>query len=427
MAPFRSAASRQFSSLGEYNFRVFFFGQVVSLVGTWAQMVGLAWLTLELTDSEVAVGLVTTAQFLPMMLFALVGGVMADNLPKRRTLVVVQTVALVQAATLGVLAASGHAQLWQVYLLALIAGLVSAIERPTRQAFFAELAGRDNLPNAVGLHSSILNGSRIVGPALAGVLIAWVGVASTFFVNAASYLAVLAGYALIRPAALHAGSQRREPGGVFTQIGEGLRYASHTPSPAFIFILIGFIGTFGYNFNVVIPLLARFVLHAGPAQFGLLTSALGVGSLVSAFALAGAGARSHGFLLAAAAAFSAFFTLLAFSHWYWLTAVSLALVGMAGIALMTGANTTLQLEAPEHMRGRVISIYILLMAGSTPIGGFLTGVLSGAWGVRSALGIEAAACAAGVVVALWYRRARREAFGVRPSAVEAGAPGPAGG
>ncbi len=429
MQGLRAAAGRQFSSLGEYNFRVFFFGQVVSLIGVWMQAVGLAWLTLELTSSEVAVGLVTTLQFLPMMLFALVGGVVADNLPKRTTLIVVQTTAMVQAGALGVLAASGRAELWHVYVLAFVAGLLSAIERPTRQSFFVEMAGRDNLANAVGLHSSILNGSRTLGPALAGVTIAWLGVSATFFFNAVSYLAVLIGYALIRPSELHgtSGAAQREGGGVFAQIGEGLRYAARTPAPAFIFILIGFIGTFGYNFNVVIPLLARFVLNTGPAQFGLLTSALGLGSLVSALALAGAGPRSHGFLLVAAAVFSLFFTLLAVSQWYWLTGVALMLVGMAGVALMTGANTTLQLEAPEHMRGRVISIYILLMAGSTPIGGFLTGLMSNAWGVRAALGVEAAACGLGVLIALRYRWTRREAFAIRPLAVEAEAPGPAGG
>jgi MFS family permease len=402
------ALQRQFSSLAEYNFRVFFVGQVVSLIGTWMQSVGLAWLVLQLTSSELAVGFVTALQFLPMMLFALVGGVMADRLPKRRTLVVVQTAALVQAAVLGALVLAHAATLWEVYVLAFASGLTSAIERPTRQSYFVELVGTDRLPNAVALHSTILNGSRVLGPAIAGVLIATVGVASTFLFNAASYLAVLWGYALIRQNELHEPGHKRSGGSVFRQIGEGLSYAVHTPSTLFVFILLAFVGTFGYNFTVVIPLLARFVLHVGPARFGLLTSALGLGSFAAALAVAGAGPRSERFLVVSATAFSVCFGVLAVSNSYWLTAASLLLVGGAGTAFMTTANTTVQLLAPPHLRGRIVSIYLLLMAGSTPIGGFLTGALGSWLGVRWALGIEAVLCLAGVGVA-WPFRSRRVA------------------
>jgi MFS family permease len=403
----RAGFSRQFSSLAEYNFRVFFFGQVVSLIGTWMQSVGLAWLALELTHSSVAIGLVTTVQFLPMMLFALVGGVLADWLPRRKTLIVVQTLAMLQAGALGFLVVADMVALWQVYLLAFAAGLLSAIERPMRQTFFIELVGREKLPNAVGLHSSILNGSRVIGPAVAGFLIATVGVEATFLLNAASYLAVLVGYLRMKPATFHAARARRAEGSMWGQIVEGLRYATTTPSPAFIFLLIGFLGTFGYNFTVVIPLLTRFVLDTGAAKFGLLTSALSLGSLFSAFWLAGGGVRSHRFMVFAAVAFSASFGLLAFSESYYLTVGILFVVGLTSIALMTAANTTLQVEAPEEMRGRVISIYMLLMTGSTPIGGFLTGLLSDRAGVRPAIGIEAGLCGAGVLVALWYRWAHR--------------------
>ena len=400
-----AALSRQFSSLAEYNFRVFFIGQVVSLIGTWMQSVGLAWLVLQLTSSELAVGFVTALQFLPMMLFALVGGVLADRLPKRRTLVIVQTAALLQAAVLGVLVLANAATLWEVYVLAFASGLTSAIERPTRQSYFFELVGKDRLPNAVALHSTILNGSRVLGPAIAGVLIATVGVASTFLFNAVSYLAVLWGYALIRQEDLHEPTHERSSGNVFRQISEGLSYAVHSRSTLFVFILLAFVGTFGYNFTVVIPLLARFVLNVGPARFGLLTSFLGLGSFAAALAVAGAGPRSERFLIVSALAFSAFFGILAVSHSYLLTAASLLLVGAAGTAFMTTANTTVQLLAPPHLRGRIVSIYLLLMAGSTPIGGFLTGALGGWLGVRWALGIEAVLCLLGVAVA-WPFRSR---------------------
>lgn len=410
----RTSLGRQFSSLGEYNFRVFFIGQVISLIGTWMQAVGVAWLVLEITGSSVAMGVVTALQFLPMMLFALVGGVMADRLPKRRTLLVVQSVALCQAGLLAILTLTDLVELWQVMTLAFIGGLCSAVERPVRQSFYVELVGRERLPNAVALHSTILNGSRVIGPAVAGLLIALTDVSATFVFNSASYIAVLIGYGLMRPAAFRDGGGRAESGSVLAMIGEGLRYAVRTPAAAFPLILIAFIGTFGYNFNVVVPLVAKFVLDAGPGQFGLLTSALGLGSFGAALAQTGAGPRSPTFLLTTSAAFSVFFATLAFSDWYLASALALAATGIAGTLLMTSANTTLQLEAPPHLRGRVVSIYLLLMAGSTPIGGLLTGVLSEAMGVRGAIAVEAAGCGLGVVVAYAYRRAHADTFTLPP-------------
>ncbi len=403
LARMRSFNARQFSSLSEHNYKVFYFGQVVSLVGTWMQSVGLAWLVLDKTGSSLSLGIVTMLQFLPMMLFALVGGVIADRLPKRRTLVVVQSFAALVAAALGVLTVTGAVEIWHIYVLAFGVGLASAIERPVRQSFYFELVGRDKLPNAVALHSTILNGSRVIGPALAGIVIATSDVSLTFLLNAASYVAVVYGYSLMRPSQYYGVASRAAAGSVFGQIAEGLRYAVSVPSATFIFILIAFIGTFGYNFNVVVPLIAKFVLDAGPAQFGLMTSALGVGSLAAAIIQAGAGPRSPRFLTVAAAFFSVCFAALAFSEWYALSAIMIALTGASGTMLMTGANTTLQLQAPDHLRGRVVSIYLLLMAGSTPIGGFLTGLLSELMSVRWALGVEAALCAAGVIIAEQYR------------------------
>ena len=403
LARLRSFNARQFSSLSEHNYKVFFFGQVVSLVGTWMQSVGLAWLVLDKTGSSLSLGIVTTLQFLPMMLFALVGGVVADRLPKHRTLVVVQSFAALMAATLGALTVTGAIGIWQIYALAFGSGLASAIERPVRQSFYFELVGRDKLPNAVALHSTILNGSRVIGPAVAGILIATTDVSVTFILNAASYVAVVYGYSLMRPSQYYGTASKDTGGSVFGQIVEGLRYAVTVPSATFIFILIAFIGTFGYNFNVVVPLIAKFVLHAGPAQFGLMTSALGIGSLTAAMVQAGAGPRSPRFLTLAGAAFCVCFAGLAFSEWYALSAIAIALTGASGTMLMTSANTSLQLQAPEHLRGRVVSIYLLLMAGSTPIGGFLTGLLSELTSVRWTLGIEAVLCAAGVIIAEQYR------------------------
>lgn len=398
----RRALARQFSSLSEYNYRVFFVGQSLSLIGTWMQTVGQGWLILQITGSPAALGVVTMLQFLPITVLSLVGGVLADRLPKRRTLVTVQSVATVQAALMAILTATGTIEIWHIFVLAFVLGCTNAIERPVRQSFFSELVDRDHLVNAVALNSSTLNLARVLGPALGGVTIAAFGVEANFALNCASFLAVLAGYALMRPSQLYPPGKKPARGNIAKQIAEGIVYAWRTPSMLVIFILVAFIGTFGYNFNVVVPLIAEFVLKVGPGQFGLLTSALGAGSLVSALAVASAGRQRPSRLIMWAAAFSVLSLSLAFFRVYWADIAILALLGLTGVALMTGANTTLQLSAPDEFRGRVISIFILLQAGSTPIGGLMVGWLSESFGVAVAVGIQGVCCLLGVAVAGAY-------------------------
>ncbi|MCC7365111.1 MAG: MFS transporter [Dehalococcoidia bacterium] len=399
----RRIARRQFSSLAEYNYRVFFIGQAISQIGSWMQTVGQGWLVLQLTGSPTALGVVTMLQFLPFTLLSLVGGVLADRLPKRRTLIAVQLFATLQAVVLSAIVIADVVQTWHVYVLAFLLGTTNAIERPTRQSFFSELVSKERLVNAVALNSSVLNVARIVGPALGGVVIALFGVEGTFVLNAVSFMAVVCGYFLMQPARFYPPRRRASSGNIAAQIGEGIRFAATAPQTAFILMLVAFIGMFGYNFNVVIPLVARFVLEAGPERFGLLSSFLGAGALVSAFTIAGAGSRSPRFMVGAGLVFGASMCLLAASEWYWLSGAVLFGLGLSGAALMTAANTTLQLGAPDEFRGRIISIFILLQAGSTPIGGFITGTLSDAFGVQRALLVNGALCLAGVVVAVLYR------------------------
>lgn len=400
----RRALRRQFASLEEYNYRLFFTGQLISQVGSWMQSIGQAWLVLQLTGSATALGVVTMLQTLPFTFLSLVGGVLADRLPKRKALVIVQSAATVQAALLSVLVITGAVQVWHVYVLALLLGVTNAIERPTRQSFFSELVSTENLVNAVALNSSLLNVARILGPAMGGVVIAVAGVEATFVFNTFSFLAVLAGYLLMRPALFYAPRRRAAGGRLVEQIGEGLRYGWATPQVRFTLILVAFVGMFGYNFQVTIPLVAEFVLHASAAQFGLLSSCLGAGSLISAFMIAGRGGRRPaGMLMGSSVAFCVALTALAFSHWFVPSALLLFALGLSGAALMTTANTSLQLGAPDEMRGRIISIFILLQAGSSPIGGFLTGYLSNRLGVSAALAILATGCAAGVALAALHR------------------------
>jgi MFS family permease len=401
----RSLAARQFSSLSVYNYRVYFLGQLVSLIGTWMQTTAQAWLVLKLTGSPLALGTVTTLQFLPITLLTLFGGAFADRIPKRRALIFLQVCSMVQALVLGLLVLSDTVELWHVYGLALCLGTINAFDGPVRQAFGVELVGRERLVNAVALNSSIFNMARVTGPAVAGIAIGTVGLSTAFLVNAGSYVAVLAAYAVMRPAEFYSVPRKPANGNVLAQVKEGLSYARRTPQVLFFLILLAFLGTFGYNFTILIPLVAEFVLEVGPGKFGLLTSALGLGSLIAALTMAGFGKLSARSLLLATAAFILLFVAVAVSTSYYLTAALLVVLGLVSVLFSTTINTTLQIIVPDELRGRVMSIFFLLFAGSTPIGGYLTGLMAESIGVRSTLLVLAGICSVGLAAALAYRQA----------------------
>lgn len=391
-----------FRALEVRNYRLFWFGQLISLTGSWMQTTAQAWLVLQLTQSPFALGLVTTLQFLPIMLLSLFGGVLIDRFPKHRVILATQTLALIQATIFGALVATGTIQLWHVYILAAIQGTINAFDNPARQAFVPELVGRKHLVNAVALNSMLFNGARIAGPALAGVVIAQLGIAPTLFLNAASFIAVIAGLLLMDTSRFSVPQQRRSTR-VGQQVIEGLRYVWQTPDVLLIMIVVAAIGTFGYNFSVVLPLLAGFVLRTSATGFGGLSAFLGVGSLLAALTTAYAGRVSLRRLLIGAAGFSILFAALALSTQFALSAGLLVALGFAGIIFTTTANTLLQLTVPDELRGRVMSLYILLFAGSTPIGGFLIGTLSNVIGVSLTLLLCAGLCGVGVIGGALYR------------------------
>lgn len=401
---FRALTARQFSSLKIFNYRVYFIGQLISLVGTWMQTTAQAWLVLKLTGSPLALGTVTTLQFLPITIFTLFGGAFADRLPKRRVLMITQTMAMLQAFALGMLVLTDSVQLWHVYVLAACLGTINAFDGPVRQSFGVELVGRDQLVNAVALNSSIFNMARIMGPAVAGVAIAAVGISMAFLVNAASFLGVLGAYAIMRPSEFHTVPAKKATGNVLSQVREGIIYSWKTPQVLFLFILLAFLGTFGYNFTVLIPLVAEFVLKAGPKQFSLLLSAMGLGSLIAALGMAAAGRLSQRNLLVASVTFVVLFVGIAISRSYYATAVLLVALGIVSVLFSTTVNTTLQIMVPDELRGRVMSIFFLLFAGSTPIGGYLTGVLAEHIGVTKALLVMAGLCSVGIASAAAYRQ-----------------------
>jgi MFS family permease len=407
-----------FRALRHRNYRLFYIGQSISLSGTWMQTIAQAWLVIELTDSKVALGTVTMLQFLPITMFVLFAGVIADRVPKRNFLIATQSLAMVQALTLAALVWSGHVELWHVYALAFVLGLSNAFDQPTRQSFVIEMVGRDDLMNAVALNSGMFNGARLIGPAIGGFVIAAVGVKAAFLVNGVSFIPVLIGLLMIDTSKLHGAPRKTTRINPVGELREGLSYAFRTPSALLIIILVAIIGTFGYNFTVMLPLLTRYVLDSGEVALGLMTGAVGLGALVSALVLASRAAATKKTLFVGATCFAILLGAVALSPWLLLTLPLLFLLGLANTAFASTANTSLQLATPDHLRGRVMALYMLLFAGSTPIGGYLTGVMAEAWGVQTAIGIEAALCLAGVGIGLAYYLAHKQQVADSATAVQ---------
>jgi MFS family permease len=395
--------SQGFRALRIRNYRLFWTSQLISQIGSWMQTTAQAWLVLKITGSPFSLGIVTTLQFLPVTILALYGGVLADRLQKRRALLLTQTAAMIQASIFGILVATGVIQLWHIYILATILGVISAVDTPVRQTFVVEMVGRDDLPNAVALNSMVFNAARIVGPTLAGVTIGQIGVSPSLILNALSFIPVLIALLRMDPTTLRIVPPSIQ-GSTTRRLREGLSYARHTPSILGVLIVVGAIGTFGYNFSIVLPLIAEFVLRTSAAGFGSLGSFLGFGSLVGAFVTAYASEVTMRRLLVSSGAFSIIFGALALSRVYALSAALLVALGFVGIMFATSANTLLQLAAPDALRGRIMSVHVLLFMGSTPVGGFLIGTLSDTIGVPTTLFICATLCLTGVTIAAVYRR-----------------------
>lgn len=371
---------RAFVALRHRNFRLFWCGQMISLIGTWMQTTAQAWLVLELTHSAWQLGLVGAIQFLPILLFSIFGGVFADRWPKRSVLLCTQSAALLQAALLWILVASGHVQIWEIYAMALVLGLTNSLDMPTRQAFVVEMVGREDLPNAVALNSSIFNLARILGPGLAGLIIAFSGVTTLFLLNALSFIPVIGGLFLIRVHELHAQPRRvseEERTKTWQSLREGIGYIRRTPAVLLIILVVGMVSLFGINFNVVLPLFATEVLNVGSIGFGFISSAFGLGSLFSALWIAWRNRRPDiRRLLLSTLAFSVLLIGFSLSHIYQLSLVLIMAVGFAQIAFAALSNTAIQSVTPNHLRGRVVSVYMAFFAGSTPIGNLLVGGLS---------------------------------------------------
>lgn len=407
---FHVVRRRMLRSLSTRNYRLFISGHAVSVIGTWMQRVAQDWLVLELTDSAIAVGIAASLQFLPMLLFGLWGGVLVDRMDRRRLIIWTQIVSGLLAAVLAAVVLVGAVELWMVYALALGLGFVTVIDSPARQAFVAELVGPDDYVNGQALAATVHNTGRLVGPALAGVLIAAFGPGLAFAVNAASFLAVLWGLALLDVGALRRTAVKERTAG---QVREGLRYVYDHPELRACMILVAVIALFGQNFRVVLPLLARDTFDGGAEVYGWLTSALGLGAVLGALVTASREQVTTWALLMAAVGFGAFNMVVAASPWLWMALAAMVTVGFANITFNTLARTLLQLGTDRDMHGRVMALHGFVFLGSTPIGGPLLGWVCETWGPRTGL-VVAGATALAAGVALLPRLRRLRAAGSAP-------------
>ena len=411
LAPRRLGRSKAASAFGHRNYRLFFAGQAVSLVGTWMQQVAQGWLVLQLSGDPFWLGVVLSAQFLPVMAFGLFAGVLADVLPKRQTLMAVQAVMMTLAIVLTILTVTNVVQVWMIIVLALLLGCANAVDMPVRNAFGIEMVGPRDVGNAVAINSAMFNGARVVGPALAGLTIGAFGIALAFAINALSFLAVLVGLWLMRDADLHHARLLPRPrtvGAVFENLREGLSYVRRTPIVLLGVTTVALTATFGMNFQVVIPPLAQDALGSDASGYGFLMTASGLGALTAAVALVIGGKPKPIRIALGAIILGVASIALAMSTSYPLSLVLMVPVGAGGIFMAATANATIQLAVPDGLRGRVISVYTTMFSASMPVGGLLMGILASRLGILVAIAIGGVlSLITGLVALAWDRRIKR--------------------
>lgn len=407
-----------FGALRHRNFRLFLGGQFVSLSGTWMQTVAQGWLVLQLTQSAFQVGLVTTINTLPVLLFTLYGGVVADRVNKRRFLLILQGLMLLEALALAILTATGRVTVGWVMALAAAQGLLAAFEIPARQSFLVEMSGREDLMTAIALNSSVFNVTRVIGPAVAGVIIASIGIAACFFINAASYLAVLWMLAILRPPFAGASSA---PAGRST-FRDGWRYVMNTPEPRLLTLLTITFSVFGFSFAPMLPVYASQVLGAGAPGYGALMAGVGVGAAAAALFVAAMGHRvqREGRVFAFGTMFGTVLLVTSLAQRFLPALVLLTLAGCTWALTSILTNTILQTKAPDHLRGRVMGFYSFMVVGMAPLGALQAGWVSEHFGVQVSLALGGGVC---VMAALLAWRGARQLLPVVPASTASTQPG----
>jgi len=380
-------------SLRYRNFQLFFSGQLISLVGTWMQNVAQAWLVYRLTGSSVLLGMVGFASQIPVFLFSPAGGIVADRWSRHKVVIGTQTASMLLAFALSLLTLTGVVQVWHIFVLSAMLGVVNAFDIPARQAFLVDMVGREDLMNAIALNSSMFNGARIVGPAVAGILVASIGEGWCFFANAVSYIAVIAGLLLMR---VKPHAQAPLDGSPLGHVIEGFRFVVHHAPIHALLILLGILSVTGMPFAVLMPIFADQILHGGARGLGLLMGASGVGALAGALVLATRkSVRGLGRWVAlSAGAFGGTLVLFAVSRSFWLSFAILIPVGFAMMIEMGSSNTLIQTMSPDHLRGRVMSVYSMVFMGMSPLGALLAGVCAGKFGAPLTVAGGGVICAA---------------------------------
>ena len=379
--PSLSSAASTFAALGIRNYRIYFFGALLSNIGTWMQRVAQDWLVLELSHgSGFAVGLTTALQFLPMLLMTPYGGVIADRFDKRTILRITQTWMALSAGALGIMAVTGVAQVWEVFLLAFVFGMGTAFDNPARQAFVSEVVGRDRLPNAIGLNSTSFNAARLIGPAVAGLVIAGFGTGWAILANAVSYLSMIVAITLIDPRRLQ---KFDRPPRAKRQIREGFAYIRQRGDIMLVMGTVFFIGTFGLNFQMTSALMAQQTFHKGAGQYGILGTIMAIGSLIGS--LIGARRKTKPrirFVIMMALIFAAIEIIVGMMPTFWSYAALLPFMGLASLLTLNSANMSVQMGVDPKLRGRVMAIYMMLMQGGTPLGSTFLGWVGQVFGAR---------------------------------------------
>jgi MFS family permease len=395
MEGIKSFCRRTFASLSIRNYRLYFLGQGISVSGTWMQTVAQGLLVLKLTGSGTALGLVTAIQTLPILFFGPWGGVIADRFPKRKILYCTQGAAGLLSLTMGTLVVTGAVRLWMVYLIAAMLGMIKVFDNPTRQTFVREMVGKEYLTNAVSLNSTEMNFARVIGPAMAGVMVATVGLGECFIVDGLSYSAVIIMLAMMREDELHPAARVARAKG---QLMEGLRYVRSSPVLLNVLIMMAIIGTFTYEFSVILPLLSEFTFDAGASGYAALTSAMGIGAVVGGLYTAGRRNSTPKMLVISASLFGASVLMTALSPTLFIAMLAMVIVGFFSINFTSLGNVTLQLESSPAMQGRVMALWSVAFLGTTPFGGPLIGWIgenaSPRWGLL--VGGIAALVAAGI-------------------------------
>lgn len=379
---FRSFIEDNFHALTHKNFRYYWIGQCMSVIGTWIQSVGQSWLVLSLTGSPFLLGIIGTMQFLPITMFSLVAGVAIDRFPKKKILLITQSLSMILAFVMSALVFNHSIKYYHIVILALLLGCINTIDMPTRQSFIVEIAGKKDLMNAIALNSATFNLARIVGPAIGALLMAYIGIAWCFFLNGLSFLTVLCGLIYIEAKPY---VRKKLSNSIFKEIKDGLKYIFNTPALFETVCMVTVIGVFVFNYNILIPVFTKNVLHAQEKVYGFLMSALGVGSLIGAImvSLKSKSGPKKMVMFGSSIIMAIMLILIGFSRTYYTSALFLVLNGLFNIYFSTTANSTLQVNAKDEYRGRVMSVYSLVFAGSAPLGSLFSGYtadkLGSAW------------------------------------------------